>query len=233
MFIQSYSLKHLPVFESYFGEPSLLNGTKDRFLIEKENFTTTFFNPTSHTYVHHVSVFPKLNKMDLLYGLRLPVTVVDSVKFTFVSKSSQEEISFSRQEILNNTMLIPCSNETRKNGIKFEYLFCPFINPFPIGLFQRVDIEIQSQTWDTVFFLPVGVSLSNEHRAQLKNTKNIDVIIDSEPDPSIRSKLNYFHFQAQPSHDITKFAINYIEPFMYHKIEKINTIRQTHHQYNF
>ena len=177
-------------------------------------------------YSHYISFFPK-NSFDVMYGIPVPVGDVASIKMTFHTKNSQVELNFNEQEINNNTIFYPTSLYGKK-GCSFEYLFCPFECGFPVVCCNKVDIEVNSlyvSEWNSCV---IGTIMSSDHRQSLLQTKNFNVNIDTEPNSSIRNKLNYLHYSQPKEHTVTKLAINYMEPFMCYRMENIKTLIMMH-----
>lgn len=223
----NYSLRNFPVFETCYTLTSetarLRTKNQDRFLICRQDHHCMVEKKPKEPvmYTHYMTLYPKTS-FDLLYGIPIPVDVVESIKITFHTKNSSIPVSFTRKEINNNMIFLPTSPYRRKNkSCSFEYLFCPFECGFPIAFCNKVDIELCSRYISLWNFRVVGAILSDEHRQKLLQTKNMNVIIETEPNSSLRSKLIYSHFKKPSSYRVIKMAFNYLEPFMCYRLQEI------------
>jgi hypothetical protein len=227
----TYSLHTIPVLETSKSCAETLRGKNktDKFVITSEPFHTLAENTwEGFMYSHYSTFFPK-SSLDILYGIPISVGDACSIKMTFHTKNSQVELNFNEQEINNNTIFYPTSWYGKKNrGCSFEYLFCPFECGFPVACFNKVDIEVNSLYANDWNFCVAGVILSAEHRKSLLQTKNFNMVVDTEPNSSVRSKLNYLHYSQPKEHTVTKLAINYMEPFMCYRMENIKTLVMMH-----
>ena len=225
-----YSLRTLPIFDlccDHVKTEKLRARThkKDRFVVISQPYHS-IAEKSIHgipTFTNHVTLYPK-SSLDLIYGIPVPFDVISYAKFTFHTKNSVVEMTFNRDEIRNNMIFLPTQPfPATTKSCSFEYLFCPFESGFPVAFCNKVDIEVQSVVLSLFNFRVVGAILTPEHRKTLLATKDMNLVVDTEPNTVLRSKLIYSHYKPTTSHRVTKYAINFIEPFFCHRIQEIKS----------